>query len=1413
MAADNSAIDPIDPVGPLADEFLDRHRRGEQPAVADYAERYPEHAERIKQLFPMLVAMEAAGAGASLGATIATDPPAAAWNGPHLDRVGGYRLLREVGRGGMGIVYEAEQVALGRHVALKVLPLHAARDGSGLERFRQEAKAAARLHHTNIVPVYEVGQDGDAWFYAMQFIAGQPLDQVLDELRKFRAAGGGIEPPPPGAASAAHSLLAGLAAPPPPPSGPAPSPSSVTLPGNTEPSSVSSDRRAYYRSVARVGVQVAQALDYAHKEGVIHRDVKPSNLLLDADGRVWVTDFGLAKTDGTALTQTGDIVGTVRYMAPERFNGWSDPRSDVYSLGLTLYEMLALRPAFAGSEQMRVMQQVLHEEPPGLRRIDPNLPRDLETVVVKALDKEPSRRYQTAADLGADLQRFLDDRPILARRIGLPERAWRWGKRNPALAATAALTMVALLAVTVVSVCFAAAQARSAEEQKRLSDDLRGALDNSQRLTEKLDVALKETRRHAARSSLDRGRSLMERGHLHEAMLWLARALELAPAEDNDVAHYARASLAALEADSPALHALWQPQHPGPVSVVAFSADGTVVLTGSEATEEAGGEARLWDAATGRPLTAPLPHRGSVTQVAISPDGKTLLTASSPQPGQWEVRLWDAASGQALTDPVPHPGAVTAAVCGPGGKTFLTAGGARPDDPAEARLWRVTGATASPRALGRPGVTALALGGDGKALITCGRNPILNGGELYVYDATTGQVTAGANLPFVPTAAAFAPDGSVWVGGETGEVLSWDPARSNNLRLLASAGVERVRDALAGDVAKYSLTPGPREVRGAVREMALSPAEDLALITSENLQTGRLEARLWDRSRGQWLGLTFSHEAALSRSAFSPDGRRVLTWDHKRPLRVWDLDTDRRWFAALPVPRTAGLGSNTVQYASDGDSLLTVAAGFQQRSVQLWDAGTGMARGEPVHAPGAVFASAASADGRISLFAGVREARAWDNLTGKPAGPPITYDVPPGRIAFAPDGKTAALANAQRLWLVDVTTGRTIDRPFPPPGAPTDLRFSADGKELWLATPATVRRLDVATGREVSPSLPVRGRAFHAVVPAPGGRLLAVLDQTGGALWDTVTGHRHDFSIPHWTARTGIAFSPDGRGLLTADPSGYGAQLWDVVLGRPVGLAVRCPSAFTGGSFRPDGRALAVAGGAGIVRLVRLPDQEASEPEQAVRRVQALTGLELTAAGDVRPLDPGAWQKLVDAAGEEAQPALGWHLRRALDRAEVEHWDAVLWHLDRHLREQPDHWLALAMRARALANLNRFDEAGADLARSFEKGPAATVFAWHLLAAQQAGLNFDGDADPRKPRRAPVAAWFLDRLTERNTRQSASLLVERARARGRAKQWGKAIEDYERAVRLLPDDASLKVELAHAYEQRKNGDKSDKSVH
>src|SRR5579872_4658808 len=450
-----------DPLGILAEEFLDRFRRGERPAVSEYEVRLPEHAERIRQLFPVLVVMEEAGSSdraPSLTGTLGSESDVLNCEIP--DLIGGYRVFRVIGRGGMGVVYEAEQLALGRRVALKVLSVENVGRGSSFERFRREARSAARLHHTNIVPVYEVGEDAGRCFYAMQLIHGQPLDQVIDELRLLRPELGQEKEQGP---NVARSLLNGFA----PTVTHTPdaadetlknvkisqvrSVDSGTLPGVGTCSDVMTDRGAYFLSIARIGVQVADALDYAHRENIVHRDVKPGNLLLDTDGRVWVADFGLAKSDADGLTRSGDIVGTVRYMAPERFHGLADSRSDVYALGLTLYELLVLRPAFDTSDRLALIKQIANSDPLSPRLLNRAVPRDLETIVLRAIEKEPARRYQTAAELAEDLRRFIDGRPVLARRLGWTEQVWRWAKRNRAISGLLSAVFCLLTVVAVVA--------------------------------------------------------------------------------------------------------------------------------------------------------------------------------------------------------------------------------------------------------------------------------------------------------------------------------------------------------------------------------------------------------------------------------------------------------------------------------------------------------------------------------------------------------------------------------------------------------------------------------------------------------------------------------------------------------------------------------------------------------------------------------------------------------------------------------------------------------------------------------------------------------------------------------------------------------------------------------------------------
>ncbi len=431
-----------DPLNALAEEFVGRYRRGERPALSEYTARHPELAEEIRELFPALVMMEDLG---SVGGQPAPPGPAAV-----PEQLGDFRILREIGRGGMGVVYEAVQESLGRPVALKILPFHHLMEASHLERFRREARAAAQLHHTNIVPVFGVGEHEGIHFYAMQYIQGQSLDEVVEEVKKLREGKPGAEDasPRPGSASVAGALLTGeFEAQGLQPLGlESASQAAPTFSGSSSQLTRQPEVQ-YFRSVARLGVQIADALHYAHRQGILHRDIKPSNLLLDLRGTVWITDFGLAKTeDSGGLTKTGDIVGTVRFMPPERLDGTSEPCGDLYSLGVTLYEMLTLRPAFADTQRSRLIEHILHDDPPRPRKLDPAIPSDLETIVLKAMAKRPADRYATAADMAEDLRRFLADRPIRARRTSWREQAWRWCRRNPAIAGLTAALFLALAA-------------------------------------------------------------------------------------------------------------------------------------------------------------------------------------------------------------------------------------------------------------------------------------------------------------------------------------------------------------------------------------------------------------------------------------------------------------------------------------------------------------------------------------------------------------------------------------------------------------------------------------------------------------------------------------------------------------------------------------------------------------------------------------------------------------------------------------------------------------------------------------------------------------------------------------------------------------------------------------------------------
>ncbi|HMF11309.1 MAG TPA: serine/threonine-protein kinase, partial [Gemmataceae bacterium] len=445
-------------------EITDRLHSGQPVHLDSYVQRYPEFADRLQTLLPSLELLHSLGSSSGFASAHGPDAD------PLAGTLGDFRILREVGRGGMGVVYEAEQVSLNRRVALKVLPFAGAMDQRQLQRFKIEAQAAAQLHHTNIVPVHYVGCERGVHFYAMQFIEGQSLAEVISDLRlqisdlkkdskpsaviDDIAAATSPYSPEPAPKSAISNLKSEI-----PPTPPVAALSTIR----------STTNAAYYRTVAELGIQAAEALDFAHEHGIIHRDVKPANLLVEStpfaadhspltthhSPRLWITDFGLAQVQGDArMTMTGDLVGTLRYMSPEQALAKRvvvDHRTDVYSLGATLYELMTLEPAFTGTDRQELLRQIALEEPRPPRGRHNSIPSELQIIVLKALEKNPADRYATAKELADDLRRFVMEEPIQAKRPGPVLRMKKWLRRHPSVAWAGSVVLLLTLIILGIS--------------------------------------------------------------------------------------------------------------------------------------------------------------------------------------------------------------------------------------------------------------------------------------------------------------------------------------------------------------------------------------------------------------------------------------------------------------------------------------------------------------------------------------------------------------------------------------------------------------------------------------------------------------------------------------------------------------------------------------------------------------------------------------------------------------------------------------------------------------------------------------------------------------------------------------------------------------------------------------------------
>jgi WD40 repeat protein len=1144
-----------DPVEELAEEFVARYRRGERPVLVEYTDRFPQWADRIRALFPALVVMENVRPDPAIDPGGRHGERGAAESG--LKRLGDYRILREVGRGGMGIVYEAEQESLGRHVALKVLPAQALLDPRHLQRFKREARAAARLHHTNIVPVHGVGEQDGMHYFVMQLIHGQGLDQVLVELTRLRR---GRQPDAPGpAAEAAHpsderggelcalavarSLLhpasprtqAARPDGPPLPAGQEDSGSQtgVHLPGQAEGSTWTETGWQYWYSVAHIGIQVADALAYAFSQGVLHRDIKPSNLLLDTRGTVWVTDFGLAKaeTEHDNVTHTGDVVGTLRYMAPERFSGKADVRSDVYALGLTLYELVTLRPAFDETDRGKLIAQVMHDQPPALREVEPAVPRDLETIVLKAIAREVDQRYQTPGELADDLRCFLNDRPITARRQNVAQRGWRWCRRNPAMAFLTAMVAVLLSAVTAGSWV---ALWRLQHEQEQTVTQLKRAenaeKDGRKRLHESY-LALAQARRWSRKPGrhfqslevLQAAAAICPSLELrNEAIaciplvdLRFHRSLELKPIPqqrqwelDPSWEHYAAGDdkgniIIRRVADAREVARLLIPGEPSAVSFLRFSPCGKYLYAGYELPKSA--------AAMG-PYGAYKPREPTAKPIVQNivwnwREGRTVLTLAEL-----------ARSSISFSPDGRH---LAVGTCEPDGTILLC------DLMSEKKVKRVSGnQLQSPQLVFHPLSRVVAF--------TAWRGP-----TIRVRDLDSGEIVATYEQPAPVWDFAWSPAGTVLAATQNRSIWLWD-YRTHKCR---------------------ARLDGHQDV---VTRCAFNHRGDLLASHGKDGMT-----RLWDVVSGKEL---ISMPGAFIN--FSADDR-FLAYSNLEQVGMWEVATGREC-RALYCPSPKGEGPRSVAFQPGGRLLSTT----HDDGIRMWD-GAGK---EVVHLP-AVNSRAAVFDpsGDWLFTSDYYHIRRWP-LTDKPeggvgVGPPQLLDMSSWgdsqAVSLSGDGQYLAFLSTWSLpFIRDLNDPRMRVRLDGNPRV-SSVAISPDGQ--WGATGSQngseIKVWDARTGKLVR--------------EMPAGRDGAGLFSPDGK-WLVITSHgagTHICEVGTWKVRhalnklrsNGMAISKDSFLLALSYEIGT-VVLIDLMTGREIAkLPAPNPLPIGGMCFSDDGALLAAA--------------------------------------------------------------------------------------------------------------------------------------------------------------------------------------------------------------------------------------------
>jgi WD40 repeat protein len=1109
-------------------EFLLREELGERPCPQEYEARFPHLAAQFRLQLAFRCAVDAPSAGAAPSTVLPgapSSPSPLRW-----PEIAGLEIIAELGRGGMGVVYQAWQPDLNRFVAVKMILAGRGANPSDLVRFRAEAEAIGRVDHPGVVHIYSLGEQDGCPYYTMEFVDGGSL--------ALKLAGTPLSP----------------------------------------------------RTAAELVAQVALAAHAAHQRGIIHRDLKPGNILLapsdqgirlDGDATAWlpkIGDFGLAKifrAGSESPTLSGAILGTPSYIAPEQARGESTaigPATDVYALGAILYELLTGHPPFKAATPLETLQQVLSCDPVSPRRLQPVVPRDLETVCLQCLAKDPHKRYAGADALADDLQQFLRGQPVRARPVGLLQRSLKWAKRRPGVA-TLILVLIGTVSLGFALVTWKWREALAAQTQA----ELKGQEEAQQRqANQRLVVSM----------LIDQGIDLCERGEIPRGLLQLGHGLQRHADIDPPLERVIRFNLADWSERLCPLRLCVE--HFGRVLAVAFHPDGSLIAVGC-------GDRKVFlrDVRTGQAVGSPLLLPGRAHALAFSPDGERLLVGTD-DPGKTKgtVSLWQVKTATQVGRLWEQNGPVWAVAFSGDGKRFVTGGthGARGG---AMQLWDAIGG----QPLGEPWlhprpVRAVALSVDGKLAASGCEDR-----KARVYEVASGKLVRALRHGGWVEAVAFSPDGGTLATGS--------------------------RDSLARlwEVHTWRRRRQPLSHQGHVT--AVTFRRDGAVLLTGSRDT---RARLWDVRTGKPIRHPLAHQNPITAVAFRPDGGQVVTGSLDRTVRFWDLP-------AAPRPITLAhhnLGQVWAAAFQAHDGLILTASSV---FVQRWRPDQGKPVGKPLRLAGTFQALAFHPRGTLAATGGSdKTARLWDLVKGEPRGEPLSHPDAVLAVALGRGGQVLATACADgnvRLW--HAQTRQPLGEPLGPCGRVRALAFRpSDG--LLLVTGGgdkIVRLWNLPQGKCVR-KLSGSQDTITAVAWSPDGQRLAVgSDDWTARVYDAETGKPIGPPRRCGGAVTSVAFDPSGALLLTASRDGK-ARFWDVATGKPLGAPLEHHAPVRSVAVSPSGKRALTASEDMTASLWPVPRPGSDAADHTVLALEVRTGMRFEEGGGNHVLDARSWNALKD---------------------------------------------------------------------------------------------------------------------------------------------------------------------------------------